>query len=268
LRVRLIRSRTVAGLPAASTGLRQRPSLRCLCSHRRSRYRSVMVTSAIAGIATKIQSLMLREVRAIPPSARTTVAANSERPSRRTSSAPWPRGRIRGGPGPPTAGAHDLLTASAPSTSTWVPKARIPHFSCQLAASLAPKKSPIAATTKAVATVSLMITARLYRCSQSIAGCPIAPFARRPRADGKGPTIPPCRTENPPRSQWFDVVVAHCSAPAGGPRPPLCSFLPEARTPLFPLGKSAPPALDVPPVSDLREQPTLATPDSRVLPAS
>ncbi|CAM5455452.1 hypothetical protein SANTM175S_01548 [Streptomyces antimycoticus] len=42
-----------------------------------------MVMSAIAGIATKIQSLILREVRAIPPSARTTVAVNSERPSRR-----------------------------------------------------------------------------------------------------------------------------------------------------------------------------------------
>ena len=61
-----------------------------------------MVTSAIAGIATKIQSLMLREVRAIPPSARTTVAVNSGRPSLRNSSAPWPS----------TAGAHDLLTAS------------------------------------------------------------------------------------------------------------------------------------------------------------
>ena len=155
-----------------------------------------MVTSAIAGIATKIQSLMLREVRAIPPSASTTVAVNSERPSRRNSSAPWPS----------TAGAHDRLTASAPSTSSSVPNARIPHFSCQLAASRAPKKLPIAPTTKAVATVSLVITVRRYRCSQSIAGWLIAPFARRSRADGNGRTSPPCRTE-PPRSQWFDVFA-------------------------------------------------------------
>ncbi len=109
-----------------------------------------MVTSAIAGTATKIQSLMLREVRAIPPSASTTVAMNSERPSRRNSSAPWPS----------TVGAHDRLTVSAPSTSNQVPKARMPHFSCQLAASRTPKKLPIPATTTAVATVSLMITVR------------------------------------------------------------------------------------------------------------
>ena len=82
------------------------------------------------------------------------------------------------------AGAHDRLTASAPSTSSSVPKARIPHFSCQLAASRAPKKLPIDATTKAVATVSLVITVRRYRCSQSITGWLIAPFARRPRAGG------------------------------------------------------------------------------------
>ncbi len=116
-----------------------------------------MVTSAIAGTATKIQSLMLREVRAIPPSASTTVAMNSERPSRRNSSAPWPS----------TVGDHDRLTASAPSTSSQVPKARMPHFSCQSAASRTPKKLPIPATTTAVATVSLVITVRRYRCSQS-----------------------------------------------------------------------------------------------------
>lgn len=109
-----------------------------------------MVTNAMAGMATKIQSLMLREVRAIPPSARTTVAVNSARPSLRNSSAPWPS----------TAGAQDRITASAPSTSNSVPNARIPHFSCQLAASRAPKKFPIDATTKAVATVSLVITVR------------------------------------------------------------------------------------------------------------
>ncbi|GHB35961.1 hypothetical protein GCM10010306_032130 [Streptomyces umbrinus] len=85
-----------------------------------------------------------------------------------------------------------------------MPNARIPHFSCQLAASRAPKKLPIAATTKAVAAVSLVITVRRYRCSQSIAGLLIAPFVRLPLADEKGSTIPPCRTE-PPGSQWYDV---------------------------------------------------------------
>ncbi len=156
-----------------------------------------MVTTAIAGTATKIHSLMLREVRAIPPSASTTVAANSERPSRRNSSAPWPS----------TAGAHARPTASAPSTSSQVPKARMPHFSCQLAASRAPKKLPMDATTTPVVTESLVITVRRYRCSQSLAGRLISPLVRRPRADGNGLTNPPCRTE-PPRS------------PSGGPRPP------------------------------------------------
>ncbi|GGS13887.1 hypothetical protein GCM10010252_61670 [Streptomyces aureoverticillatus] len=88
-----------------------------------------------------------------------------------------------------------------------MPKARIPHFSCQLAASRAPKKMPIAATTKAVATVSLVITVRRYRCSQSIVGRLIAPFAGRPRADGNGSTNSPCCTGPPTGRQWFDVFA-------------------------------------------------------------
>ncbi len=217
-RVRVIRSRTVAGLPAASTGLRHRPSLRCRCSHSRSTYRATMVTIAIAGTATKIHNLMLREVRAIPPSASTTVAMKSERPSRRNSSAPCPS----------TAGDHDRLTASAPSTSSSVPNARIPHFSCQLAASRTPKKFPMPATTTAVVTVSLVITVRRYRCSQSLAGRPTAPSASWPRADGNALTNPPCRTE-PPRSPVVRRVRLALFLPLGRPPPPApCRSSPRA----------------------------------------
>ncbi|GAB3962264.1 hypothetical protein GCM10028832_20590 [Streptomyces sparsus] len=96
----------------------------------------------------------------------------------------------------------------------------MPHFSCQSAASRAPKKPPIAATTKAVATVSLVITVRRYRCSQSTAGLLTSPLARRPRAGGSGLTNPPCRTE-PPGSQWLDVLAHHCPCPGRPPAPAL-----------------------------------------------
>lgn len=184
------------------------------------------MTSAIAGIATKIQSLMLREVRAIPPSASATVAVNSERPSRMEllgtlaehGRSPRPAHRKRS--------QHQQLGAECENAPLLVPVGRVPG----------PEEVADPPTTKAVATVSLVITVRRYRCSHSLAGSLIDPFARRPRADGKGSTNPPA-AQNPPGPQWFDVFAQHCSSPPGGPRP---------RT-LPPLGAPAPRRAVLPP---------------------
>ncbi|GAA0598258.1 hypothetical protein GCM10010394_29780 [Streptomyces crystallinus] len=106
----------------------------------------------------------------------------------------------------------------------------MPHFSCQLAASRAPKKLPIATTTKAVAKVSLVITVRRYRCSQSLACWLIASSARRLRVGGNGLTKPPCRT-GPPRSPVVRRVRPTLFLPPGGPRLPHCFAPRETHAP-------------------------------------
>ncbi|GAA1181236.1 hypothetical protein GCM10009654_43020 [Streptomyces hebeiensis] len=110
------------------------------------------------------------------------------------------------------------------------------------------------ATTKAVATVSLVITVRWYRCSQSIAGRLLAPSARRPRADGNGLTNPPCRTE-PPKVPSGTTSSPHTVPLLGRPPPPPHRSSPrEAPTPR--------PRMTNPAVSVLLEQPVLAAADS------
>ncbi|BCL27090.1 hypothetical protein GCM10017557_19490 [Streptomyces aurantiacus] len=72
------------------------------------------------------------------------------------------------------------------------------------------------ATTMAVATVSLMITVRRYRCSQSLVGRLIAPFAGRSRVVGKGLANPPCRTE-PPKVPSGSTYSPHTAPPREAP---------------------------------------------------